>query len=150
MTSSGFPAHHIASALIGIVVAGLLAVLIGWLWPEMGLPAFVIFLLFWSLETLNRIPLERRHPELILSPGWKRVKVRYKPLELGEDEYEMSLTEFIRGQIALIIFGIPLSLFVAALIGLIWPAGRWPVFAVVFVVWSAVMVMGILSAVNKE
>jgi hypothetical protein len=149
MTSASI-AHHIASALIGIILAGLLAVVTGRLWPEMGLPAFVIFLLFWGLETINRIPLERRHPELMLSPGWKYIRLRYKPLELGEGEYEVTLTEFIKGQIAMIILAIPFALFVAGLIGIVWPTGRWPVFLIVFGAWTATMVMGILSAIKKE
>ena len=92
--------------LVGIILAGLLSALTGWLWPEMGLLVFVMFLLSWGVERINTIALERRHPELILSPGWKKVKVRYRPLELGNDEYEISLAEFIRGQIALMLAGI--------------------------------------------
>src|SRR5262249_32812370 len=70
----------------------------------------------------------------------------YRPFQLGDNEYEVTLTEFIRGQIAPIIFGIPLSLFVAGLVGTLWPTGRWPVFVVVFGVWGTMMIMGILSA----
>jgi hypothetical protein len=92
--------------LVGIILAGLLSALTGWLWPKMGLPVFDMFLLSWGVERINTIALERRHPELILSPGWKKVKVRYRPLELGNDEYEISLAEFIRGQIALMLAGI--------------------------------------------
>ena len=136
--------------LVGIILAGLLSALTGWLWPEMGLPVFVMFLLFWGVERINTIALERRHPELILSPGWKKVKVRYRPLELGNDEYEISLAEFIRGQIALIIIGVPVGLFVAGLIGILSPASRWPVFFVVFGVWAALMLAGIVSALQKQ
>ena len=117
-TSSASIAHHIAVVLVGIILAGLLSALTGWLWPEMGLPVFVMFLLSWGVERINTIALERRHPELILSPGWKKVKVRYRPLELGNDEYEISL----------IIIGVPVGLFVAGLIGILSPASRWPVF----------------------
>jgi hypothetical protein len=117
-TSSASIAHHIAVVLVGIILAGLLSALTGWLWPEMGLPVFVMFLLSWGVERINTIALERRHPELILSPGWKKVKVRYRPLELGNDEYEISL----------IIIGVPVGLFVEGLIGILSPASRWPVF----------------------
>ena len=116
----------------------------------MGLPVFVMFLLSWGVERINTIALERRHPELILSPGWKKVKVRYRPLDLGNDEYEISLAEFIRGQIALIIIGVPVGLFVAGLIGILSPASRWPVFFVVFGVWAALMLAGIVSAFQKR
>ena len=106
----------------------------------MGLPVFVMFLLSWGVERINTIALERRHPELILSPGWKKVKVRYRPLELGNDEYEISL----------IIIGVPVGLFVAGLIGILSPASRWPVFFVVFGVWAALMLAGIVSALQKQ
>jgi hypothetical protein len=85
-----------------------------------------------------------------LSPGWKKVKVRYRPLELGNDEYGISLAEFIRGQIALIIIGVPVGLFAAGLIGILSPASRWPVFFVVFGVWAALMLAGIVSALQKQ
>lgn len=151
MTStSGSIAQHIAVVLVGIILDGAAWATMGWLWPGMGLPTFIIFLVGWAVERVNTIALERRHPELILSPGWVRLKLRYKPLELRENEYEISLTEFIRGQVALIIFGIPLSLFVAGLVGIAWPTGRWPVFLGVFGVWVVLMLMGILSAINKE
>ena len=149
-TSSASIAHHIAVVLVGIILAGLLSALTGWLWPKMGLPVFVMFLLSWGVERINTIALERRDPELILSPGWKKVKVRYRPLELGNDEYEISLAEFIRGQIALIIIGVPVGLFVAGLIGILSPASRWPVFFVVFGVWAALMLAGIVSALQKQ
>jgi hypothetical protein len=83
-------------------------------------------------------------------PSWKRVKVRYKPLKVGDDEYEISHVEFIRGQIALVIFRVPLSLFVAALIGTSWPNGRWPLFLVVFGLWTAMMIIGILNAIKRQ
>jgi hypothetical protein len=136
--------------LVGIILAGLLSALTGWLWPKMGLPVFVMFLLSWGVERINTIALERRDPELILSPGWKEVKVRYRPLDLGNDEYEISLAEFITGQIALIIIGVPVGLFVAGLIGILSPASRWPVFFVVFGVWAALMLAGIVSALQKQ
>jgi len=149
-TSSASIAQHIAVALVGIILGGLSSGTVGWLWPGMSLPVFVAFLVAWGVERINTIALDRRHPDLILSTGWKRIKVRYKPLQLGDKEYEVTLTEFIRGQIALIIFGIPLSLFVAGLVGTLWPSGRWPVFVVVFGLWATMMVMGILSAIRKE
>jgi len=150
MMGSASIAHHIANALVGIILAGLFAAVIGWLWPGMGLPALVMFLLFLGFDTVNTVALERRHPELILSPGWKYVGIRYKPLQLGQDEYEVTRTEFIRGQIALIILGIPLSLLFAGLVGILWPGGRWPVFLVVFGVWAAIMLMGIVGAIQKH
>jgi hypothetical protein len=145
-TSSASIAQHIAVVFVGIILGGVFSAIVSWLWPGMGLPVFITFLLSWGVERINTIALERRHPELVLSPGWKRVKVRYKPLELGDGEYEISLTEFIRGQIALIIFGIPLSLFVAGLIGALWPTGRWPVFLIVFGFWTALMIATVVKA----
>ena len=137
-------AQHIAVVLVGIILGGVSSVIVGWLWPGMGFFVFITFLLSWGVERINTIALERRQPELVLSPSWKRVKLRYKPLELGDDEYEISLTEFIRGLIALIIFGIPLSLFLAGLIGTLWPTTRWPVSIVIFGLWTTMMVIGIV------
>lgn len=150
MSSSASIAQHIAVVLVGIILAGVAWAIIGWLWPEMGLPAFIFFLAAWGVERVNTIALERRHPELILSPAWVRFKLRYKPLELGKNEYEISLTEFIRGQIALVIFGILVALLVAGLVGVIWPTGKWPVLLAVFGLWAAIMVMGIVWAISKE
>jgi hypothetical protein len=148
--SSASIAQHLAVVLVGFILGGLSSVIVGWLWPGMGLAVFITFLVSWGVERINTIALERRHPGLVLSPGWTRVKVRYKPFELEDGEYEISLAEFLRGQVALIIFGIPLSLFVAGLVGILWPTGRWPVFVIVFGVWAAIMVMGIVSAINKD
>lgn len=150
MSSPASIAQHLAVVLAGIILGAIVWAIIGSLWPGMGLPAFIAFLVAWGVERVNTIALERRHPELILSPGWVRMKLRYKPLELGENEYEISRTEFIRGQVALIIFGIPLGLFVAALVGIIWPAGKWLVFIAVFTCWVAIMLLGIPWSIMKE
>jgi hypothetical protein len=150
MTSSASTANHIAVVLVGIILAGLSAAVVGWLWQGMGLPVFIIFLVSWSIERINTIALERRHPELILSPGWRRVKVRYRPLQLADDEYEVSLTEFILGQIVLVLLGLPVALFVAGLVGLLSSEIRWPVVFVVFGVWAALMLAGIVSAIQRR
>lgn len=150
MSSSASVAQHIAVVLAGIILGAVVWAIIGLLWPGMGLAAFIAFLAGWGAERFNTIALERRHPELILSPGWVRMKLRYKPLELRENEYEISLIEFIRGQLAIIIFGIPLSFLIAGLVGIVWPTGRWLSFCVVFAVWAAIMVLGIVWAINKD
>jgi hypothetical protein len=74
------------------------------------------------------------------------VRVRYKPLYLRQDEYEITLSEFIRGAIALIVMGIPLSLFVAGLIGKFWSEIRRPVFLIVFGFWTALMIATVVKA----
>jgi hypothetical protein len=150
MAGSACIAQHIAVVVVGFILASVSSAIVDWVWPGMGLIVFVTFLASWGVERANTIALERRHPELVLSRGWKRVKVRYKPSELGEDEYELSLAEFITGQIALIIFGIPVSLFLAGLVGILWPTVRWPVFLVVFSAWSVAMLIGIINAIKKE
>jgi hypothetical protein len=119
-TSSAFIAQELAEVLVGIIFAGLSAAVTGWLWPGTGLAVFITFLVSWELEGINTKALKRRHPELILSPVWRWVRIRYKPLHLGEHEYEVTLSKYIRGGIALIIMGIPLSLFVAGLVGKFW------------------------------
>jgi hypothetical protein len=150
MSSSASVAQHIAVVILGILLATVSAVIIAWLWPGMGLPVFVIFLVGWGIERINTAALERRHPELILTPGWKYTKVRYKPMELSEGEYEITLSEFVRGQIAMIVLGIPLALFLGGLMKLLWPTGRWLVTVVTFVVWAAIGLAGIARAMQKD
>jgi hypothetical protein len=150
MTTSKSIAHHIAVALAGVILASLSAAITSWLWPGSGFPVFIVFLVSWGVERINTIALERRHPELISSRRWKRVKVRYKPAHLGNDEYETTLSEFILGQIALILFGVPVALLLAGVVGQLFPTDRWLVFYVVFGVWTVLMVAGIVSAIQKR
>jgi hypothetical protein len=124
--------------------------LTGWLWRGTGVVVFVLFLAGWGLGIVNTIALERRHPKLILPPTWTIVKVRYKPWQLDNNEYEITLTEFIRGQIELVIYGVPLGLLVGGLVGLLWPTGRWLVFIVVFGVWTFLMIAGIVAAIQRQ
>jgi hypothetical protein len=148
--SSALIAHRIANATMGVIYAVMLATFIGWMWPGIGLPVFITFLLGWTLDSIKTLRLERRYPELISSPDCKIVRIRYKPSELGEGEYEVTLAEFITGQAALISLGIPLASLVGGLVGLLWPAGRVIVFAIILSIWTAVMLLGILHAVNKH
>src|ERR1700719_107630 len=150
MTTSSLIAHRIAGVLVGFALAGLSAEIIGSVWSEMRLPVFLIFLLAWGLSGSNTIALERRHPELILSPGWKRIKVCYKPRRRDDDEYEITRSEFIRGQIAMILFGLPVALLIAGLVGIISPAGRWFVFCIFLGGWAVFMLVGIISAIQRR
>ncbi len=150
MTSSALIAQRIAEAVVGLILAGLSGAVIGSLWPRTGLAAALAFLVAWELEGINTRALQRRHPDLILPRGWKWVRIRYKPLDVHRGEYEVNRAEFIRGQVALIIFGIPLGLFVAAVVGIIWPAGRWLIFIAVFTCWVAIMLLGIAWSITKE
>jgi hypothetical protein len=150
MTSSASIAQHIAVALVGLILAGLFSAVTAWLWPGMGVPAFIAFLLSWGIERINTIALERRHPELILSPGWKYIRLRYKPPQLRDDEYEITLSELIRGQIAVVVLGVPVGLLVAGLIGLLLPPWRWPAFLIVLGVWTTLAVAGIIKAVKDR
>jgi hypothetical protein len=135
---------------MGIIYAAILAALTGWLWPGTGIFVFVSFLAGWGLGMINTIALERRHPELILPPTWTIVKVRYKPWQLGSNEYEITLTEFVRGQIELIIHGIPLGLLAGGLVGVLWPTGRCLVFMIVFGLWTLLMIAGIIWAIQRR
>jgi hypothetical protein len=150
MTGSASFAHHLAMVIMGIVYAAILAVLTGWLWPGTGVFVCVLFLTGWGLGMVNTLALERRHPELILPPAWTIVKVRYKPWQLGNNEYEITLTEFIRGQIELVIYGASLGLFVGGLFGVLWPTGRWLVFIIVFGVWTFFMIAGVVAAIQRQ
>jgi hypothetical protein len=150
MTSSASIAQHLAMVIMGIIYAAILAVLTGSLWPGTGLFVFVLFLAGWGLGMVNTIALERRHPELILPSTWTFIKVRYKPWQLRNNEYEITLAEFVRGQLELIIYGVPLGLFVGGLVGILWPTGKWLAFMIVFGVWTALMIAGIISAIQRR
>jgi hypothetical protein len=147
--SSASIAHRLAMILVGLILGNVSAAIVSWVWPGMGLLAFITFVVSWATQMTNTIVLQARHPELVLPAHWVWVKIRYKPLELEKGEYEVTLTEFIRGQIALIILGVPGSLLLAGVSGLLWSSGRWQTFAVVFGLWTVIMGMGILSAINK-
>ena len=66
----------------------------------------------WGLGIVNTVAIERRHPELILPSTWTYIKVRYKPWQLSQKEYQITLGEFVRGQIELIVYGAPVGLLV--------------------------------------
>ena len=135
---------------MGIIYAAILTVLTGWLWPGTGIFVFVSFLAGWGLGMINTIALERRHPELILPPTWTLVKVRYKPWQLCQNEYEITLGEFIRGQIELIVYGVPFGLLVGGLVGILWPHGKWLAVLIFFGLWTALMVAGIVWAIQRR
>ena len=150
MTSSASIAQHLAMIIMGIIYAVILAVLIGWLWPGTGFLVFVLFLAAWGFGMVDTVALERRHPELILPSTWTFIKVRYKPSRLRNNEYEITLAEFVRGQIELIVYGVPLGLLVGGLVGILWPTGRWLVFIIVFGVWTFLMIAGIVAAIQRR
>ena len=138
-----------AMIFVGFLYAAISAAIVSWLWPGMGLFAFLSFVVGWGVGITNTVALQRRHPELVLPAEWKWVRPRYKPLELGENDYEITLFEFIRGQVEVIIMGVPLSLFLAGLAGLLWPSVRWEVFGVAFGLWTILMVFAILNAIKR-
>jgi hypothetical protein len=50
----------------------------------------------------------------------------------------------------LMVFGVPLGLLVGGLVGILWPTGRWLAFTIVFGVWTALMIAGIIWAIQRR
>lgn len=144
MTRSERIVDEIAGVLMGVILAGLLYLAMGWLWRDMRLPMVVIFVVFWALASVDTMML--RHHQLLQTSFLQWVK----PSAIGRLRTGLSPGKRIWGDIAAILLGIIFSFLVAGFIGKVWPASRWPVFLVVFGVWAATLVMGILSAVGKE
>lgn len=135
-------ADHIAGIVMGVVLASLLTGAMSWLWPGMGLPILIVFLGFWGLTTIDTIFLQRHNLVRTSSSGWKSVKSS----ELGD---RLTPRESIWGDIATILLGAVVALFVAGLIGKLSLGSRWPVFLVVFLLWVIVVVSAITARRKK-
>ncbi len=137
MTSSERVADHIAGVLMGLVLASVLATVMAWLWPEMRLAVFIMFLVAWGFTTIGTIILRRHNlvPNVVIC-AWNDVK----PSEIGKRAMSLSLRGRIWGDTATTLFGIIVGLVAAGLIGKV-----WPVFAVVFLLWMGVIVTAIAA-----
>ena len=147
--SSIWVTQRVAMMLTGLLYGAVLAGAVSYVWTGMGSVAFVSFVIGWAVGMTNTIALQRRHPQLIYAAGWKWIKPRYKPSKIGKDEYEITLVEFIRGRIEVIIIGVPLSLFIAGLAGLLWPTERVRVFTIVFGTWALLIVLSTMKAISR-
>lgn len=143
MRASERIADEIAGAVLGLSLASLSWLVIGWLWREMGFAAFVIFLVSWVFDTIGITKL-RRHKGLVrTSPsGWKSINVS----DFGK--CGVSLSESIWGDLASILWGVIAGFVVAGLFGKLGLEPRWPVFFVVFLLWAAVVVTGIIATLG--
>lgn len=133
-------ADEIAGVVIGLFLASLSWLVIGWLWPEMRLPAFISFLVSWAFISFGTMKLQR-HKDVVRtsSAGWKSIRVS----DFGKNR--VSLSESIWGDLGTILWGVIAGFIVAGLFGKAWPESRWPVFFVVFLLWAAVVVTGIIA-----
>jgi hypothetical protein len=128
-------ADQIAGAVMGLLLASLSYLVVGWLWPEMRLPTFICFLVSWAFISVGTMKLHR-HKGLVRtsSSGWKSVKTS----DFGK--HRVSLRESIWGDIATILWGAIAGVVVAGLAGKIWPESRWLILFVVFLLWTTVVV----------
>lgn len=135
-TRSGTIAGNIGAMIFGGIAAVVLAFGIGWLWPAMELPAFLVALLCWIIWGIT-VMLRDRSTQEVSVPSWSE----------GSEYAEFSRTNSILSHTASILFGfLPASL-IAGVAGLLWPEARWPVFFVVLGPW---VVGGIVVAVLHE
>jgi MFS family permease len=140
MRVAGRTADEIAGVVLGLLLASLSYLVVGWLWHEMRLPAFICFLVSWAFVSIGTMKLHR-HKDLVRtsSAGWKSMKIS----DFGK--HRVSLSESIWGDIATILWGVIAGFVVAGLLGKVWPQFRWPVFFVIFLLWTAVVVAGIAA-----
>lgn len=141
MTSSERMADHIAGVLMGLLLASLSAAAMGWIWRDMWLPVFIIFLVFWGFTSIDTIILQRHNLVQTSLSAWEYMK----PSEIGKRAMSLTPSERIWGDIATILLGIIFGLFVGGLIGKLWPVFRWPVFFVASFLWIAVVVTAIAA-----
>jgi hypothetical protein len=138
MTNAERIADHIGGVIMGIVLATVLALLMNWLWPEMRIPTFVAFLIYWAFNTIDTAAAERHGIVRSSLSGWKYVR--------PSDIKRADPITCIWGDIGLIVLGVIISFFVAGVVGLHWPAIRWLVFLVVFGLWTATIVVATVNA----
>jgi enterochelin esterase-like enzyme len=74
MTVTERIADQIAGVLMGLSLAGVLGLVMRWLWPEMTGPVLVVFLLSWTLTTISNAVLRRRDAVRTSPSGWKYIK----------------------------------------------------------------------------
>ncbi len=67
-------ADEIAGATVGVILAGLLYLVMGWAWPEMRVPVVILFLLSWGLTSVDTIILRRQGLMRTTSSGWRYIK----------------------------------------------------------------------------
>jgi hypothetical protein len=116
------------------VAAGLMT----WLWPEMRVPMFVTFLIYWAFDGVDAAIAERTGRVRISASGWRYVR--------PSDVKNADPRTCIWGDVASTISGIVIAFVIAGLVGLLWPATRWLVFFVVFGLWTAAIVVGTVNA----
>ena len=102
-------ADEIAGATMGLILAGLLYLVMGWAWPEMRVPVVIVFLVSWSFTSVHTIVLQQHGIVRTTSSGWRYIR------RSERGRRAMSLRERIWGDMATILLGLVVSLFVAGL-----------------------------------
>jgi hypothetical protein len=133
-------AHEIAGSIVGLILAGLLYVAMSWAWPEIRVPTVIIFLLSWGFTSVDTMILRRHGFMRTTSSGWRYIK--------WFDRGALNLRERMWGDMATMLLGAVVSSFVAGLAGKLWPAARWPVFLILFVLCAIVGVIAITAKRN--
>ena len=88
-----------------------------WLWSEVALPVFIIFLVYWGLVSVDT-EIAERQGRVHTSPfGWKYAK----PSDIKDTDPRSC----IWGDAALLVSGINIGLFIGGLVGLLWPSAKW-------------------------
>jgi len=140
MSMSERIADEIAGVVVGLALAGLSWLLVNWLWPDMALPAFILFALSWIFISISTTKL-RRHDGFVQTSasGWKFVKTAHFR------KYGVHPKELIWGNVATILLGSVVGLLVGGLAGQISSPARWPVSIVVFLFWTIVVMAAALD-----
>lgn len=134
-------ADTISGVVVGLVLASLSWLLVGWLWYEMRFVAFVIVVLSWTFTTVGTAKL-RRHKNLVRTSasGWQSIQVS------DFRKHGVSLSESIWNDLALILWGAIGGFVVAGALGKMGLEFRWPIFLVVFLLWAAIVVNGAIAS----
>jgi hypothetical protein len=138
MTTSERIADHIAGVAMGLILAALAAGLMNWLWSEMRVPVFFVFLIYWTFNSIDTSIAERAGLMRTSASGWRYFRAR--------DIKNADPRTCVWGDIASIISGIGIGFIVAGLVGLLWPTTKWLVFFLVFGLWTTTIVIGMVNA----
>jgi len=64
---------YISRIIVGVLMAGLLALFTHWVWPEMWLAVFIAFLVYWGFGAVDTLLAERHGVVRTSKYGWRSV-----------------------------------------------------------------------------
>lgn len=132
MTRSKRITDNIAGVMMGLILATVVTVAMNWLWPEMRIVSLIISVLCWIFTSISTAAAQRHNLVRTSSSGWKYVNV-------SEADRRLSFREWIWGELATILLGAIVGLLLAGVTGKLSTITRWPVFSIVFLLWTAVV-----------